>query len=345
MHELTLVNPVEQENWNNLLLNTAGCSFFHTADWADVLSRSYNYRPLYICKKKDDKLDCLLPIMEVASPLTGTRGACLPFTDFCEPLAGDQDQFQELISRAMEVGRKRKWKYLEIRGGEKYLEQEKPSQVFWGHELDLSCGQKQLLSGLRDSTRRNIKKAQNAKMEVQISTSLNALKEFCRLNVLTRREHGLPPQPYRFFQNLYDRVIASNKGFVVIASVSGQIIAANVYLHFDKEVIYKYGASDRSYQHLRANNLLMWEAIKWSADKGFKQMIFGRTEPEHQGLMQFKAGWGAKPYRICYYKYDFKENAFVSESGSIHPAMKNIFSKLPPSALRTLGRILYRHMG
>ncbi|NTV83266.1 MAG: methicillin resistance protein, partial [Bacteroidales bacterium] len=159
MHEqLTLINPVEQENWNNLLLNTPGCSFFHTADWADVLSRSYNYQPLYFCKTKDDKLDCLLPIMEVASPLTGKRGTCLPFTDFCEPLVGNQDQFQELISRAIELGRKRKWKYLEIRGGEKYLSEEKPSQVFLGHELDLSCGQQQLLSGLRDSTRRNIKK-------------------------------------------------------------------------------------------------------------------------------------------------------------------------------------------
>ncbi|MEN6350242.1 MAG: GNAT family N-acetyltransferase [Syntrophomonas sp.] len=345
MHELTLINPVEQENWNNLLLNTAGCSFFHTADWADVLSRSYNYQPLYFCKTKDDKLDCLLPIMEVASPLTGKRGACLPFTDFCEPLAANQNQFQELISWAIELGRKRKWKYLEIRGGEKYLAEEKPSQVFWGHELDLSIGQQQLLSGLRASTRRNINKAQNEKVEVQISGTLNALKAFCRLNVLTRREHGLPPQPYQFFQNLYDRVIAQNKGFLATASVSGQIIAANVYLHFDKEVVYKYGASDRQYQHLRANNLVMWEAIKWSADKGFKQMTFGRTEPEHKGLMQFKAGWGAKPYPIYYYKYDFKGNAFVSESGSIHPSMKKIFSKLPHSALQTLGRILYRHMG
>ena len=345
MRELTLINSVEQKNWNNLLLNTPGCSFFHTADWADVLSRSYNYRPLYFCRKKDDKLDCLLPIMEVASPLTGKRGVCLPFTDVCEPLAADQNQFQELISRAIELGRKRKWKYLEIRGGEKYLSEEKPSQVFWGHELDLSCGEGQLLSGLRDSTRRNIKKAQNEKIEVNISNTLNTLKEFCRLNVLTRKEHGLPPQPYRFFQNLYDLVIARNMGFLATASVSGQIIAANVYLHFDKEVIYKYGASDRQYQHLRANNLVMWEAIKWSCNNGFKQMIFGRTEPEHKGLMQFKAGWGAKQYRICYYKYDFKGNAFVSESGSIPPVMTNMFSKLPQSALRTLGRILYRHMG
>jgi len=345
MDELTLINPVEQKNWNNLLLNTPGCSFFCTAGWADVLIRSYNYQPFYFCQKKKNGLDCLLPILEVTSPFTGKRGVCLPFTDFCDPLAVNSDQFQELIGRAIELGRKRKWRYLEIRGGEKYLAEEKPSQVFLGHELNLSRGPQLLLSGLRNSTRRNIKKAQNEKVEVHISNSPNALKEFCRLNILTRREHGLPPQPDRFFQNLYNLVIAQNMGFLATASASGQIVAANVYLHFDKEVIYKYGASDRQYQYLRANNLVMWEAIKWSSNKGFQRMVFGRTEPEHQGLMQFKAGWGAKTYRICYYKYDLKQNAFISESGTIHPVMNNIFSKLPPLALRTLGRILYRHMG
>lgn len=345
MREPTLINPAEQENWNSLLLATPGYSFFHTANWADVLRRSYNYQPLYLSEKKADALECLLPIMEVASPLTGKRGVCLPFTDICTPLASSAQQFQGLFDQAAALGRKRHWKYLEIRGGEEHLSSEKPSQVFWGHELDLSSGYQKLFSGLRDSTRRNIKKAQSEKVEVNISDTLAAVKEFCRLNVMTRKEHGLPPQPYRFFQHLYDRVIAKSMGFVAIASVSDRIIAANVYLHFGNEVIYKYGASDKQYQHLRANNLVMWEAIKWSCDRGFGKMTFGRTEPEHKGLMQFKAGWGARPYQIVYYKYDLRGNMFVAESSSVHTVMKNIFSKLPGPILKTLGRILYRHMG
>lgn len=345
MHEPTLINPVEQENWNNLLLNTPGCSFFHTADWADVLKRSYNYQPFYFCKQMDDKMDCLLPVMEVASPLTGKRGACLPFTDFCEPLASNSNQFRELIRRAMELGRKHKWKYLEIRGGEKYLAEEKPSQVFWGHELDLSSGHRILFAGLRDSTRRNIKKAQKEKVKVHISSTLNAMKEFCRLNIMTRKEHGLPPQPYKFFHNLYDLVIARNMGFIVLASFDKRIIAANVYFHFADKVIYKYGASDKYYQRLRANNLLMWESIKWSCDNGFKSLCFGRTEPENEGLRQFKNGWSTREYIINYYKYDLQKDAFVEETDSIRPFLKKILGKLPLPVLKTMGKVLYRHMG
>jgi len=345
MREPALINPVKQENWNNLLLSTTGCSFFHTSNWAEVLSRSYKYKPVYLCIKEKNAMAGLLALMEVNSLLTGRRGVCLPFTDACEPIADSQQQFQELFEQAVALGKKRKWKYLEIRGGQKHLPEEKTSQVFWGHTLDLSCGHQQLFSGLRDSTRRNIKKAQSEKVEINISNSLTAVKEFYRLNVMTRKEHGLPPQPYRFFQHLYDHVIAQNMGFIATASISDRIIAANVYLHFGNEVIYKYGASDKQYQHLRANNLVMWEAIKWSFDRGFGKMTFGRTETQHKGLIQFKAGWGAKPHTIVYYKYDLRKDAFVIDGEAIHPALKDMVSKLPKPALRLMGKILYRHMG
>lgn len=345
MHERAFVNPLEQENWNNLLLNTAGYSFFHTAEWANVLSRSYGYRPIYLCEKKDNTLESLFALMEVSSFLTGKRGVCLPFTDACDPIAANEEQFKALMDRAVTLGRQRNWKYLEIRGGDKYLQGKNPSQVFWGHKLDLRPGHEKLFSGLRDSTRRNIKKAYGEKLEINISNSPDAVKEFYRLNVMTRREHGLPPQPYRFFKLLHDLVIAQNMGFVALASLAGRVIAANVYLHFGNEVIYKYGASDKRYQHLRANNLVMWEAIKWSCDRGFARITFGRTEPEHKGLMQFKACWGTRPYKIVYFRYDLRKNNFATDGGKIQPILKNTFSKLPETVLRIIGKILYRHMG
>jgi hypothetical protein len=171
------------------------------------------------------------------------------------------------------------------------------------------------------------------------------MKEFYRLNVLTRREHGLPPQPFHFFRNVYDQIITKGLGFISVASIRNRTIAANVYFHFGNEVIYKYGASDNAFQHLRANNLVMWETIKWSTDYGFKKLNFGRTEPENLGLRQFKTGWGSTEYFIRYYKYDLQHDAFVDDSFGINPTYKKIFSKIPIPILNLLGRILYRHMG
>ena len=345
MHELEVINPVENKNWNELLLATSGHSFFHTSNWADVLQKTYKYTPTFFVSYGENKITNLLPVMEVKSFLTGKRGVSLPFTDFCEPLVVEGQQFRIMLDKAVSFGKKRNWKYLGIRGGESYLSAEQPADIFYCHKLDLTLGQKQLFLNLRDSTKRNIKKAQKEKVSISITTSWQAMKAFCSLNTLTRREHGLPPQPFNFFRNLHDLVIKKDLGFIVTASANNIVIAANVYFTFGNEVTYKYGASDKQFHRLRANNLVMWEAIKWGADQGFAKLCFGRTEPENEGLLQFKSGWGVQPYRIHYYRYDLQKNIFTANPSDINPLFKRIFSKLPIPVLGIMGRILYRHMG
>lgn len=345
MPEPELVNPLEIENWNSLLETLPGHSFFHTANWADVLRQSYRYKPFYLCLRTKTALEGLLPMMEVDSVLTGNRGVSLPFSDVC-PLPGlNKDLFHHLFRHAITIAKKRKWDYLELRGGEDNLALEKPSAIYWGHKLDLKRGAEKLFSELRNSTRRNIKKAQSEKVDFTISQSLASVKEFCRLNVMTRKEHGLPPQPDKFFMKLHKEVLDRNMGFVALASIHGRPIAANIYLNFGRKVIYKYGASDKTYQSLRANNLIMWRAIQWSCEHHFEEMDFGRTEPEHRGLMQFKDGWGAERYKILYYRYDLENERFVEASQTVNPAMRIIFSKFPGLILKIFGRLLYRHTG
>jgi len=134
-------------------------------------------------------------------------------------------------------------------------------------------------------------------------------------------------------------------GFVVLASLRGTAIAANVYFTFADKILYKYGASDRSLQHLRASNLVMWEAIRWGRDHGYRTLCLGRTEPGNDGLRHFKMGWGAQERVIRYYRYDLGNNTFTKSPRIVRPSHKRIFGKLPIPILNLLGRILYRHMG
>jgi hypothetical protein len=340
-----LIDPTTYKNWDELLLSTPGASFFHSTAWAKVLTESYKYQPVYFVAINSDKLDTLCAMMDVRSSITGRRGVSLPFTDYCEPIATGSTNFREMLNSVIAFGKKQNWKYLEFRGGEQFLKIEEPAEYFYGHRLDLSLGPQEIFSSLRSSTRRNIKKAEKEDISVSISTSHDTLQEFCRLNTLTRRDHGLPPQPYHFFRSLHNHVLSKNLGFIILAYSNDTAIAGNAYFHFGNQVIYKYGASDKQYQHLRANNLIMWEAIKWSCDRGYKSFCFGRTEPDNEGLRQFKKGWGAKEYLIKYYKYDIQKDAFVKKSRTINPIYNNIFGKLPPLLLNTLGALLYRHMG
>lgn len=336
---------MDYPNWDDLVLSTHDCSIFHSSAWAEVLRQTYRYTPYYFTTIEDGRLLALLPIMEVKSLLTGKRGVSLPFSDHCEPIFSDRVSFQKMTDFIILYGKEQRWKYIEFRGANAFLERETPSEYYFGHTLDLTTGINKIFSDLRGSTKRNIKKAEREGVVVKVLTSSKSIKIFYRLNCLTRKHHGLPPQPYYFFEKIYEHIISKYLGFVALASYNKKNIAGAIYFHFGDKAFYKYGASDIRYQNLRANNLVMWEAIKYYCQKGYKTLCFGRTEPDNKGLLQFKAGWGTKEQIINYHKYDLRKESFVKNSYSSTGVYSKIFSLMPITLLRITGAILYKHVG
>ena len=345
MSDIQIINPIEYPGWDDLILSTHDYSFFHSSAWAKVLSESYHYTPLYFASMGEGQLSALVPVMEVRSPLTGVRGVSLPFTDYCDPFIDGNVKFQDFLKYIIEYGKQRGWKSLELRGGSNLLTSTLPSITYLGHLLDLSRSEEEIFSNFRGSTKRNAQKAVRGGLEVKTHHSLESVKEFYRLNCITRKEHGLPPQPLNFFKKIHDHIISKDLGIVVLASLDQENVAGAIYFHFGKKAVYKYGASDLEYQSLRANNLVMWEAIKWYSQNGYKSLCFGRTEPENQGLIQFKSGWGTTEQQISYYRYDFKKEAFVSGTSKVTGFHNKIFRRMPNPLLKTIGSVLYKHVG
>jgi hypothetical protein len=320
-------------------------SVFHSSSWARVLAESYGYGFRYLMATRNGGISALLPVMEVDSRLTGRRGVALPFSDYCDPFFPEGEDFQDAWSRLIAQGGKAGWKSIELRCREALPVSVPPSSTFLHHLLDLGEGEGSLYRNLRGSIRRNIRKAERMGVTITISGSDNAVAEFCRLNGMTRREHGLPPQPVRFFRSLHEHILKRNRGFVVLAHFRGSCIGGALFLNFGDRAYYKYGASDRRAHHLRANNLVMWEAIRSLARKGFRSLCLGRTESDNEGLRRFKNGWGARQGIILYYRYDLGERRFV-RSRSMSTGWHNaVFRNLPLSISRAVGAVLYRHFG
>jgi hypothetical protein len=341
---IEILNPLEIDDWDEQVGNLPGATFFHGGAWARTLVKSYGYKPIYFAMAEEG-LTAAIPLMVVSSRLTGRRAVSLPFTDYCRPLVPHVEVSKVLFDAIRHEGRAKGWEYIELRGGADYLGDGLSSAWFYRHTLDLTPGETRLFKALRNSTRRNIKTAEKEGVAVQFEDTLEALREFYLLNCLTRREHGLPPQPWHFFKHLHTEVLSKGSGTVALAWSNGHVIAASVFLHAGNAAIYKYGASDKRLQKLRANNLLMWEAIRRFTQKGFRNLCFGRTEPENEGLRQFKAGWGAYEEIISYFRYDLSKDNFVSGTRTVSSTANRIMAKLPLPALRALGGFLYRHMG
>jgi hypothetical protein len=339
-----MVDPATDAGWDAKVQACSSSSFFHSAAWARVLQDTYGYAPAYFILTSVGRLQALLPVMEVDSWLTGRRGVSLPFTDDCEPVCSDAGAFRRVYEAAVGYAQDRGWKYLECRGGRAHFADAPASTSFYGHRLNLAGTEDALFASFESANRRAVRKAEKSGVSVEVTQSLDAVRAFYGLLCETRKRHGVPPQPYRFFRNIHQHILSQDRGFVVLAKYRDRPVAGAVYFHWGKRGIYKYGASDETAQQLRANNLVMWEAIKWYGRNGFAELHFGRTSLMNEGLRRFKLGWGTEEYSIEYVRYDWRAGGFVTAKDEAAGWHNRVFRALPLPLSRLIGSALYKHV-
>lgn len=339
-----MVNPVRSPDWGALLSGFSNYSFFHSAAWAKTLKGAYGYAPVYLTVEEEGAVRSLLPLMEVNSRLTGRRGIALPFTDECGPLYVDRVWAHRLVQSAVALGKSRGWRSIEFRGGRELFPSAPAAVSFYGHRLNLDEDEGTMFERLDGSTRRAIRKAGNSGLTVTASGGIDAVKTFYSLHCKTRRRHGLPPQPFVFFNNICRHILSRDQGMVVMAHCQDRPVAASVYFQSGDRAVYKFGASDDSFQQLRGPSIVMWEAIKRLARNGVRTLDMGRTSVGNDGLRRFKLNWGAQEYKIEYVKYDLRQNAFITEADAATGWHNRVFRALPPGLSQMIGAALYRHL-
>ena len=339
-----LVNPLAGPDWDHLVQSHPDAGFFHSSAWAKVLAGTYQHQPFYLHFSQDGKTVALLPLLEVASALTGRRAVCLPFSDSCSPLLFSGVEILALRRAVGALARERKWRHVEFRGEFGLATEDRLPATFYGHTLDLRVGAENLFSRFAGSVRRAIRKGEASGLTVHVERTPEALEEFISLHVLTRKRHGVPPQPRRFFTQIYQQIIQPGLGFVVLARRGTIPVAAAIFFVWGDKAIYKFGASDQSEQSLRGNNLVMWEAIRFLTQSGVQQLDFGRTAFEHEGLRRFKLGWGTTERTITYCRFETKSRACVAVSPRHSGISSRFFSRMPMVVNQVAGHLLYPHL-
>jgi CelD/BcsL family acetyltransferase involved in cellulose biosynthesis len=342
--KLRLLDPLQVEHWDELLQTHPGATIFHSQGWARVLATTYGYRPLYLAAADSQRLWALLPLFEVRSWITGKRGVGIPFSDSCPPLLSGEFDLPTLFSAARDLGSTRGWKSLELRGVPEGFAA--PSISYYEHDLDLNPAESTLLENCDSAMRRSIRKAQRAEVQVELSSSREAVERYYGLHQLTRQKHGTPPQPISFFRNIQKFILEPGHGVVLLARIDHRPVAGAVFFRFGAHSAYKFGASDETAQEHRPNNLLLWSGVARMKELGAKVLSFGRTSLHQDGLRRFKRSFGARESLLRYIKYDYRSGAFGQErddgSTGFHTLL---FRYCPKPVSRALGAALYPHVG
>ena len=342
--QMRILDPINDPSWDHVVALHRGAGCFHTSAWAKVLHQTYNHQPFYLQFSRGHRLVALVPLMEVRSLFTGRRGVCLPFSDVCEPLIFDQEATDLVTDQLVRFARERRWRHLEIRGGKSLQLAARPAVKFYGHTLDLCSGAEELITRFASPVRRAIRKAERSDVSARAVRNRQAIDDFYRLHVQTRRRHGLPPQPISFFVNIYEHIIRPGFGFTVLAHRGSRPIASAIFFRFGKNALYKYSASDKRFQELRANNLVMWRGIQFLARNAAEKLHFGRTACENDGLRRFKLSWGTEEETIDYFRIDSSGGQCLIAAPHHSGFHKRIFGRLPLAFNRLAGSMIYPHL-
>ena len=340
------IDPLCGDEWDRAAAAHPEATAFHSGAWAKVLAETYGHRPHYFSLSDGESGSALVPMMEVKSAVTGRRGVCLPFSDFCGPLVSESGLTTKLIlDQVTKIARTRAWKYVEWRGQLPAEVAAAPNGRFYAHRLDLAKSPNELFDGMSSSVRRALRKAERSGLTVEVTRDPHAMSEFYRLHNRTRRRHGIPPQPRSFFANIQQHLIDRGLGFLVVASLASRPVAAAVFFHFGRNALFKFGASEAAAQEHRPNNLVLWEGVKEAARLGASTLHLGRTDLEHEGLRRFKLSLGAEETLLPYYRLNPSDGSWLKEAPRQTSNLPGaIFRRLPLTINQLAGTVLYPHL-
>lgn len=203
--------------------------------------------------------------------------------------------------------------------------------------LDLTKTEEELLSGMKNKWRYNVRYASKHGVLVRSVTAESPsfeadLDSFYELYKTTASRDGIGLHPKSYYKDLLERGSASEKSdsdktkiTLYIASHEGEDLAAIITLFQEHEAVYLYGCSGNNKRNLMPAYLVQWTAIKDA--KAFGSRIYDfygmpptddEKHPMH-GLYLFKTGFGGAhvhrpgsfdiPLSPLYSLYTFAENA------------------------------------
>ncbi|MBE2216494.1 MAG: GNAT family N-acetyltransferase [Opitutaceae bacterium] len=343
--ETETLNPLLDPRWESWLEEQPDATVFHTTAWARVLADTYNFAPCYFTGAGRSGHRVLVPMFEIDSWITGRRGISLPFSDFCRPL-GDEGTGvpQPIYARIQRHATERRWDYIECRGTLPNHPDAAVSLRYYTHDLGLNRSEDAIFAAFHPSVRRAIRKAEKSGLTVEITDSISAIREYFRLHGLTRRRHGLPPQPISFFRAIHRHIVSQGMGFTVVVRKGGQAIASVIFFHRGSNGLFKFGASDERFQGLRPTNLALWSGMCECRKRGIQRLSLGRNATNHETLRRFKLSWGAEETSLAYSKFDCASGRFVSDRSLLDGWQNHVFRRMPLPIARCLGALLYRHI-
>lgn len=295
--EVTISENVEYNKWNELLENCNDATIFQTQEMLDVLRKSFdNYRIRYIIASEDNKIVCGMPIIRIKR-----RTFCGCSTaDWGTPvlLENNKVALKEVLEKFSSLSSEKGISYLSVND---YFDKCSflkclgfSAKRCLYQIVDLETPFENMFKGkISKSRRKNAQASIKRGVTVEEVITAEQVEEYYEMAKYTYATRGgALPYSLQFYQNVLE--IMSEKGLVKwhMARKNEKPIAATLHFIYKDMVFDLLDASYHEYQNFRANDLLVYNMMKWACENNFKYYNFGSSGENAEGLIEFKRIWG-----------------------------------------------------
>lgn len=185
-----------------------------------------------------------------------------------------------------------------------------PQYNFWiplRDEDDKQRTEEDVLGGMNQQWRRNIKKAAKEGVVVSMSTTATSgfdddLAAFHHLYAHTAERDHFTPRPLAYFRTMFEALGGEDADRIrlYLARHEGDLVAATIWIRVGAHTWYSYGASSTDKRDVRGSNAVQWQMIRDAIAagaavydlRGITDTLAG--DDPHIGLIQFKVGTGGE---------------------------------------------------
>lgn len=266
---------------------------------------------------------------------------------------GSADAVEEVLDRALAVGRGAGLTYLAVRpprsgtaaaaalrrrGFDRGLLDHLYLYFDYSVVLDLTPGEDGLMAGLNKKRRQNVRFAAKTGVVVRRGTAAD-LPDFCRLKDLHAARLGYERRDDAYFSTLWDALSDGGHIELFVGEYEGKPLCAQLVIAFGDTTYHIDRPWSGEHGELSGAELVEWEAIRWAAASGYRRadlggietpvgrsVVTGFEEPraKEHGASLFKLRWGGKV---------IEEPPFLDHV--YNPLVRSAYRHIPASVTRS----------
>jgi FemAB-related protein (PEP-CTERM system-associated) len=331
----------DRSAWNAFVHAHPDGTFFHLAEWQEVLQCSFGHRSHYLLAESAGEIRGVLPLAQVKSLLFGNALVSTPFCVYGGIVAVDEAAHAALEQAACDLARHLNVDYLEMRNRKRHHPSWPCKELYVTFRKEIDPDSEKNMLAIPRKQRAMVRKGIKENLCSEIDTDVGRHYDMYSESL---RNLGTPVFSKRYLQVLKD--VFGDACDIVTILKGDRAVASVLNFYFRDEVLPYYGGGTQEARAVAGNDFMYWQVMERARVKGCRIFDYGRSK-RGTGAYDFKTYWGFEPEPL-YYEYFLVRLKAMPNLSPTNPKYSKaiaVWRKFPLKLTQWIGPSVAKYLG